>query len=280
MAKRNSATNNSGSNKNKNSKSEPESDETSSDNQMNASADAESPESGEHDVDVDDEEAAALAAQYSDEESDAGEGEEEAETAAPTEGAAASNEAKPIDKRTLPKGPRPVYFICSAFVMNAPQDLKEHGIKRGDSGVVQKQISVTMPAKAKDFFDVKKAHQEAISIFEKEFGVKPSAVSAPVYTYLGEKAKPSKPRESVKFDENFTFTGERSTAIHVVKDIPWKVLIQHTDREGEVFAMYQGIAEPMPEGKKKPQTPPARGLRISALRDIKPLVKTQPPATA
>lgn len=266
MAKKRNSNNGTSNSDTKNEKTESE---TSTEIQRNA-------DSGAND-DVDDEEAAALATQYSDESE--GADEEEAET--PADGAtAATDETKPIDKRTLPKGPRPVYFICSAFVMNALQELKGHGIKRGDSGVVQKQISVTMPPKAKDFFDVKKAHQEAISIFEKEFGVKPSEVSAPVYTYLGEKAKPSKRRESVKFDENFTFTGERSTAIHVVKDIPWKVLIQHTDRDGEVFAMYQGIAASLPEGKKKPQTPPARGLRISALRDIKPLAKTQQPATA
>lgn len=250
------------------------------DSKMNAAPDLEEVEIEDED---DEEEAAALARQYSEEEE---ESEESSSEAAPTNGA--PTEGKKIDKRALPKGPRQVWFYCSANVENAPQDVHDGSdkkdsfvIRKGESDIVMIRIPVTMPPKAKDFFDVKKAKQEAITTFKDKFGVEPACVSEPTYAYLGEQKQPLKPRTSVATKDLADLTGESGTAIHVVNDIPWEVRVQFTEDENQVFAIYvKPVEGGIPPGKKRPQKPSNKGVLVSALQNLTKTPKRERPAAS
>lgn len=224
----------------------------------------------EIDEDDDPEEAAALAKQYSDEEE--GEEEDDSEASAESAEGVKAEAPKKIDKRTIKKGPRAVHYTCSALVQNIGFDDAKNELKKGESGLVQAEIFVTMPPKAKDFFDTKKAREEAIKIFTDRYGVAPIRVGVPSYSYLGAEKKPSTPRDSIKVDNLAEFTGKKGSAIHYVKSIPWNVTLQYTENPEEVFVMYNTPAVPL---EKKMQKPTPRGLRLSALSDIGPYVKPE-----
>ena len=163
-----------------------------------------------------------------------------------------------------PRGPRQVCFWCAGTV-TAPTDDEVNGLKAGETGLVLAKIDVTMPDNREDALDINKAREEAVALFSEQYGCEPERVSQPSYLYKRNQAAPAQPRDSIRFDKLAAFTGSKGEAIHVVNKVPWKVLVQFTQRDGEAFIVYQKPTIPL---DKKMQKPMPRGIKTSALQSI------------
>lgn len=222
------------------------------------------------DVAIDEDDALALAEAEADDEEEA----VAAPIAAPGQKLTLKGE---VDKRALDKGPRQAYFYCSANVTDLESDicLKDNldnvifHLSRGYSGIAQVPVKVTMPAKVKDPFDLKKAKAEAISSFTALFGMAPEVVSAATYPFKGQsKVKPSQPRNSIQASKLPPFIAKTGKAVHLVNDVPWIVKVQFTEDPRQVLALYDRPLNPSAAGDKKPQRPLPRGLWREHLTDV------------
>lgn len=199
----------------------------------------------------------------SDDEEDDDEGDDEAEASSAN---GAENTDKPKRKRTGPRvkpGKRQVIYECvSGEMLELLEDdskskieaIRKRGKSTGDLAVISETVEVTMPPEGQEF-DPKKAREEAILKFHEKWGVNPEIVKGP---YLHRRTgtttllKHKKDRIDVRIADNAAFTTERAMAVHIVKGIPWRAMINFTDNPEVVFAFYKGAEDP--EALKKLQT--------------------------
>jgi hypothetical protein len=91
------------------------------------------------------------------------------------------------DKRGAPKGRRPTLYVCAAIV---------------DGELVQKEMVVEDQNPDPDAKAGLFPREIAISDFEREFGVKPEAISIPVFENKGINSKSAVTKKRLTFDRN------------------------------------------------------------------------------
>ena len=185
------------------------------------------------------------------------------DAAAPADGepAAGGNGTPPAGEPAKKKrggarkvGKRQVFYVCSATLELKEDDSKskneqvrKRNRKAGELAIVSEKVDVTMPPEGVEF-DAKKAFEEAIQIFTKNHGEEPETVEGPcVYRKTGGSTllnKKKKDRIDVRIAKDAPFIAKRANAVHMVKDIPWKAMINYTEDPRVVFAFYQGAKDP------------------------------------
>lgn len=174
------------------------------------------------------------------------------------------------------KAKRDIIFNVAANV-TLQEDHKEYGAK-GEVALVMDEIEVTKPTEGSPF-DLKKAREEVVKIFEQRWHEKPERISAPAYRRKGMN-QPRVKRESISFNkiaEQVSFISKKGSAVHK----GWEVLVQFTDHDDVVYIQYKQIANEeyfTAQGKdpKKVQKPSPKYLDPAKLQNLREATKSSP----
>lgn len=171
------------------------------------------------------------------------------------------------------RGKRQIFFVMCGNVV-FPEDNDEAGQTKGEEGLVLEFVPIPMPEGDGDSPpDLEKGRKEAIAFFESKYGSQPEIVDQRAIYIRKGTTTPQRKRETlnVTVAEKAPFSGEEGEAIHVLKGIPWKVMVQFTKKPNIVWVYYKNPVDPKSVSKtegKKNQRPPVRYLPISNLKDI------------
>lgn len=199
------------------------------------------------------------------------EDDEAAVAGADTESEVATTE-KGDDDEAEKRGKRQIYFAMAGHV-TLPEADEERGLSKGQKATVLEFMTISMPEDDSIAPDLDKGRKEAIASFESKYGVKPEAVdSRAIYIRKGTNV-PQRKRETlnVTIAEKAPFNGKNGSAIHVLKGVPWNVMVNFTTDPNVVWIYYRGTVDPkaLPkeEGKKN-QRPPTRYINLDKLTQV------------